>query len=122
MEQNQIVLPKFKLSKFLKLHYTYNTLLNSIVNELKVIPDIQGLKLNKSLTALVCSILENVKFKKTKGQKIDKKTLAVEILTKLFDLEEKEIELVSDDIDFICENNLHITPKTCYSYIKSFFF
>jgi len=121
METNQVKIPKFKLkSKALKSHYTYASILTSIIAELEKIPELQSLKLSQDLTALCCSIVESVKISGTNP--IDKKTLVTEILQKIFNLTSDEQVSIGTQIDFICSNDLHLAKNPIYDSIKKFFF
>lgn len=123
MEQNAIKLPKFKLnSQLLKLHYTYESLVVAIIEELNKIPNLQQLKLNPELTKMLCCVVENITVSKTIKGKIDKKTLVGEVLTKVFDLTEPEQLLVGNDIDFMCNNNLVKGMGMCEKISRFFFF
>lgn len=127
MESNIVALPKIKLGKFLKIHYTYASLLISVVQELEKIPCLADLRMNKELTALVCSIIEQVKLKKKASKiQIDKRTFVIEVLKRLYpDTTEEETSRLGDDVDFICANGLHLKKQTivsCIEGILNFFF
>lgn len=128
MEGNHISLPKIKLGKFLKRHFTYASLLVSVVTELEKIPHLDELKMNKEVTTLVCNIIEQVKLKKKSTKiTIDKRTFVLEVLKKIFpELTEDELVRLGEDIDFICENGLHLKKKTILSclfgLVEDFFF
>ena len=127
MESNTVALPKIKLGKFLKRHFTYTSLLVSVVEELKKIPCLEDLKMNKELTCLVCTIIEQVKLKKKSSKiVIDKRSFVIETLQKLYpDLTEEDLGRLGEDIDFICENGLHLKKHgflTCVAGIFDFFF
>ena len=122
MEQNKLKLPKFKLnSNLLRLHYSYETLLHDIVEELKKIPSLDRLRMNPELTKMVCQVIEEVSLAKPIKGKIDKKTLVIEVFSKLFDLTEDEQKLMSNDIDFCCNNNLIKRRSICEKMFGFFF-
>ena len=116
------IIPAFKLKKFsaVKKHFTYASLLTSIMEEIKKIPEIETLKLSQDLTSLICNIIESVKI--SKSATIDKKTLACEILQKVFDLSIEEQAQISAQVDFICSNELHIEKSACLNKLFRFFF
>ena len=122
MESNTIALPKIKLGKFLKRHFTYTSLLVSVVQELEKIPSLSDLKMNKELTCLVCTIIEQVKLKKKSSKVvIDKRTFVLEVLKKMYpDLTQEEMERLGEDIDFICENGLHLKKHTLFTCLTGF--
>ena len=121
MEQNKIQLPKFKLLNKLKLHCTYGSLVECIIEEIKKIPDLNSLKMNPDLTKMICTVVEEIcSDKKLKG-KIEKKSLVVEVLQKSFDLNEEEQKLLSSNIDFICDNDMIKRISTCHKIFKFFF-
>ena len=102
----KVKIPKFKLkSKALKNHFSYASLLTTIIEEIKKIPVLESLRMSQDLTCLVCTIIESVKSKATKS--IDKKTLCTEILQNIFNLTPEEQLEIHKQIDFICSNDLH---------------
>lgn len=122
MESNTIALPKIKLGKFLKRHFTYTSLLVSVVQELEKIPSLSDLRMNKELTCLVCTIIEQVKLKKKSSKVvIDKRVFVLEVLKKMYpDLTEDEMLRLGEDIDFICENGLHLKKHTLFTCLTGF--
>jgi len=117
----KVKIPKFKLkSRALKNHFSYASLLTSIIDEIKKIPVIESLKLSQDLTCLVCTIIESVNSKATKS--IHKKTLCTEILQNVFNLTLEEQAEIHKQIDFICSNDLHLSQSPLYDSLKAFFF
>ena len=122
MERNKLKLPKFKLnSNLLKLHYTYETLLVDIVEELKKIPNLEHLRMNPELTKMVCQVVEEICYSKTIKGKIEKKTLVIEVFSKIFNLTEEEQKAMSNDIDFCCNNGLIKRSSICERVFRFFF-
>ena len=123
MEPNEIKIPKFKLRNSLKSHWTYASIMTSIIVEISKIPELQTLSKSQDLTMLVCSIVESLskKIKKT-SPIIYKKALVQEILQKLFSLTPDEVAIIGAQVDFICGNKLHFPSNPIFHSIKSFFF
>ena len=123
MEANTIKIPPFKLKSSLKSHYTYASIMNSIIVELEKIPELKTLSMSQDLTCLVCSIVESLSKKIAKtSPSIEKKTLVVEIITKLFTLTPEQQTLIGSQVDFICSNNLHFPSNPIFNAVKTFFF
>lgn len=122
MEIHKIQLPKFKLDKTLKDHYTYTSLLSAIVDELNKIPKLQELKGNIELTKMICTVVEQIVSAKSKVKfQIDKKTLVLNILVEIHNLNETEQLNVSKTIDFMCDNGLIKIPTLFLKFLKFFF-
>ena len=123
METNAIKIPPFKLKSKLKSHFTYASIMSSIISELEKIPELQSLKMSHDLTCLVCSIVESLSKKIIKTSPlIDKKGLVTEILQKIFNLTPEEIDVIGSQVDFICSNKLHFPSNPIFNSIKTFFF
>jgi len=123
MEANRPRIPKIKLTTSLKKHFNYASLLEDIVNEVKKIPLLDELRMSKDLTQLLCIIAEDIKFPKSKDNKvIDKKTLVLEVLSTIYQLTAAEQAVISSDIEFIVANDLHIVKKSICGRFSSFFF
>ena len=82
----------------------YNCIKDAVIKKIQNIPEIQKLKMNPELTLLVCNIIENSISNNGTTHKIDKKQLAVEILTVTFNLTAVEITQLKDQIDFLYNN------------------
>lgn len=122
MEGNKLTLPKFKLeSNLLRLHYTFASLLDMLVEELNKIPQLEDLKLNQDLTKLLCTVVEEVNLNKSIKGKIDKKNLVIQVLVKVFNLTEDEQLIISNNIDFMCDNKLIQKSSLCTKMFKLFF-
>ena len=67
--------------------------------------------MNPELSLLVCNIIENSISNNGKTHKIDKKQLAVEILSVPFNLTPNEINQIKDQIEFLYNNNKIIKVK-----------
>ena len=96
---------KVKLKNSLKTHTITETLLQDICDQLKAgIPFIEKLRCQPELTELVANIVWNsVPSSQTA---IDKENLALQILTKIFDLDAQEIDTVKSQIQYGVDNGL----------------
>lgn len=74
------------------------------------------LKLHPELTKYVCCVIEN-SINNNKKKKIDKKSLAVDILAEVFTLTAADKETVSKQIDYLVINGL-IKKKTMKLIVK----
>ena len=70
---------------------------------------------NEFLT-LICNLIENLINKK---DKISKKELAIDILTQIFHLTDEEKPLISNNIDFICNQKNLIKKVSFYKLFKT---
>ena len=78
-----------------------NLLHKSIVEKVRQIDNHEQLKFDNELLIFLCSCIENsVEYKQ------DKKKLAIEILNSLFELSSDDITILSNSIDFLCNNKL----------------
>ena len=83
------------------------------------IPEISKLRLNQELTDVVCNLIENLPT--TVG--VDKKQLAIDILTATFNLDENEKLIVSNQVQYIYDNDMIIKLsklKVYLGYVKEF--
>ena len=76
--------------------------------------------MNPELTLLVCNIIENSISNNGTTHKIDKKQLAVEILTVTFNLTAVEITQVKDQIDFLYNNGKIVKIRKFVTFLKNF--
>ena len=114
------VQPKHKLKHLKNRSELFDAIVEKIVN----LKEYSSLKFDNELLIFVCNCIENGLNNKKK--KIDKKELCLEIYHKVFTMNEKEKEQISNSIEFLCDNNMiDITPvykkygKIFISYIKS---
>jgi hypothetical protein len=100
-------LPDIKLKHSAKNVILENTLIKSIVDKIKLIPQFDQLKNDIELTEHVCNLVENSITKNKKSKPIDKKNLVIKIIVLLFNLntegEKKNIEL---HIDYLHNNKM----------------
>jgi len=99
-----VEIPQLNLKQSIHKHVTYNGILRGIVQKLEAeIPELQDLKLNVEITKLVCSLVEDI-IKKGNPFGIEKQTLVLEVLTKLFDLTPEEQYQINQQITFLFDN------------------
>jgi len=99
-----VEIPQLNLKHSIHKHVTYNGILRGIVQKLEAeIPELQDLKLNVEITKLVCSLVEDI-IKKGNPFGIEKQTLVLEVLTKLFDLTPEEQYQINQQITFLFDN------------------
>ena len=84
----------------LEKHTLYYNLLDDIIKKLSTeIKSIDKLRLDPELSLLICNLVEN-SIKAGNKNKIDKKQLAIQILTQIFNLSDSEQVIISQQIDF----------------------
>ena len=89
----------------LEKHTLYYNLLDGIIKKLSTeIKSIDKLRLDPELSLLICNLVEN-SIKAGNKNKIDKKQLAIQILTQIFNLSDSEQVIISQQIDFLIANN-----------------
>ena len=89
----------------LKKHTLFYNLLHDIVKKLQEeIKTLEKLRLDPELTLLTCNLIENSIPKANKFD-IDKKQLAIQILSPIFNLTSEEQTIISQQIDFLHSNN-----------------
>lgn len=99
------------LKNNLLIDTTYNSVRDKIIlriNELGL--QDPKYKNDNEFLALICNLIENLVSKK---DKINKKTLLIEIFKLMFNINEDETELLSKNVDFIC-NQHNIVKKVSY--------
>lgn len=82
-----------------------------IVEKIQVIPTVESLKHNIELTKYICNMIEEG-LNKQKGKKIDKKALAFDVLSVLFELTEEDKKMYDGQIEFLHINKMIKCVKT----------
>ena len=116
------VKPKNKLkSKIFKCD-----LCNEIVRRVLEFENHLSLRNDPELLKFVCDLVENGVKKTDDKNKVDKKELMLEIYSKIFNINENEKKHISDQIEFLCDNelitkvfNVKKNGKLFINYIKS---
>ncbi len=116
------VKPKNKLkSKIFK-----SDLCNEIVKRILEFENHLSLRNDPELLKFICDLVENGVKKTDEKNKVDKKELVLEIYCKVFCLNENEKKHISDQIEFLCDNELIVkvhsvkkNSKIFINYIKS---
>ena len=101
-------------------HIKQNKIIDEVTEIITKIPNFMNLKMDPEVTVYVCNIIENL-IKKEDKKEISKLNLATLILTKLWNLEENELDIVIKQIKFL-DNNQQIKKvsksKKYGKYIK----
>lgn len=110
------------LKNALQKHNLLHTIKNDITKVIQEIPHFDELKLDLELTCYICNLIENVAIGKTK---LDKKTIAIEIITTLFGLSDDETHLLDNQIQYLYDNKkisklstLKYVGKSVFAWIK----
>ena len=121
MSVNQIVLPDIKFKNNLSKHNIVYSLIDQISDKIKLIPEYEKIRIEIELVKCVCNIVENyVKKKNSKDKnKVDKKQLVIDTLSKVFNYTDQEKNLVSSLIDYLF-NNTQIKKSSFYKLSKNF--
>jgi hypothetical protein len=94
---SNIIVPKYDLLTNIK----FNKLVEFIIKEVQNIPEYQNHKNNLELIKLICNLIEN---KVVKKDKLDKKSIVIEGLKRVFNLVEDEIKILDGFIEFLHQN------------------
>ena len=113
------------LKNSLKKHTKFYTILNLICEKIKEIPEIENLCthgiIELELINLVCNLVENA-IQDGNKHKIDKKSLVVKVLSKLFSISPVEITNVESQIEYLFNNRkikkLKISKKVFVYFTK----
>jgi len=121
---NIVSIPNIAFKSALKNDIIGEILTTKIIDELNKIPNLLSYKMHNTITEIVCSLIENHDTATHKqDKKMDKKAIAMKILTLVFNLQPKEIDIIGHDIDYICSNNIvKKLKKTVVQKATSFFF
>lgn len=85
-------------------HIEQNKIIDEITQIVSQIPNFINLKMDPEVTVYVCNVIEQ-KIKGEHKKNVSKLDLATLILTKVWNLEENELDAVIKQIKFICNNN-----------------
>ncbi len=112
-----ITLPPHSLKNSAKSVVLKTDLKQAILEDVQTLPDLRDLKLHPELTKMVCNLIEN-KINNNKKKKIDKKQLAIDIITIASNLNNDEISALGKQIDFLFEAG-SIKNKTIKNIVKT---
>jgi hypothetical protein len=119
-------LPDIQLKNSAQSFALENTLIKSIVDKIKLIPQFDQLKHDIEITEHVCNLVENSITKNKHSKPIDKKQLVIKITSQLFNLNsEADKKIVDQQIDYLFNNNMiQKTPflMKVYKFAKKYFF
>jgi hypothetical protein len=112
-------LPKLKLSKTAKSTILTNQIRDFIVADISKIPNFETLKTDLELIKHICNMIENLE-KTDLDPKIDKKTIALDVIKLLFpDLTTDQTMFIDTFIDFIVSNSMVAKMSTMTNIIGS---
>jgi hypothetical protein len=95
----------------LKLHYEVNDIIAKVTLLIKEIPEFDALKFNHDLTLYVLNMVTNL----IKSQHIDVKSVAIQILSKVFNLNDSEVSILTNQVDYLVSSNA--VKKIAFSLI-----
>lgn len=100
------ILEGIQLEGIVGQHYSSEVLKKEICDRLLHIPNLDMLKGTIQMVQLVCNMLETLTApgNRKKKNKLDKKQLALDILTKLFDLSPLEAGVAGKSIDYLIDS------------------
>jgi hypothetical protein len=84
-------------------HIEQNKIIDEIVQIVSQIPNFSILKMDPEVTVYVCNVIEQ-KIKGEHKKNVSKINLATLILTKIWNLEENELDIVTKQIKFLDNN------------------
>ena len=118
-------LPDIQLKHSAQSFVLENTLIKSIIDSIKIIPQFDQLKHDIEITEHVCNLVENSISKNKYSKPIDKKQLVIRIVSQLFNLNtDVDKKIVEHHIDYLFNNNMikkiPIMTKV-YKFAKSYF-
>jgi hypothetical protein len=90
------IFPNADLSNLLADHYNVNTLISKLVAYINLIPNFKDIKLEPELTKLLMNIIKD----EIKNKGVDQTTILIQALTQTFNLNDKEIAVIKQQITF----------------------
>jgi len=118
-------LPDIELKHSAQSFVLENTLIKSIIDSIKIIPQFDQLKHDIEITEHVCNLVENSISKNKYSKPIDKKQLVIKIVSQLFNLNsDADKKIVEQQIDYLFNNKMikkiPMIMKV-YKFAKSYF-
>ena len=100
-------LPDIQLKHSAQSFVLENTLIKSIIDSIKTIPQFDQLKHDIEITEHVCNLVENSISKNKYSKPIDKKQLVIKIVSQLFNLNlDADKKIVEHHIDYLFNNKM----------------
>ena len=100
-----------KKSGSLLIHHEVNDIIAKVCLTIKEIPEHGALKLNHDLCVYVLNLVTNM----VKSKKIDIPVLVVDIMKKVFSLNEEEVALLNKQIEYLMQSG--VVKKVSFSKI-----
>jgi hypothetical protein len=95
------IFPNADLENLLQDHVTVNTLISKLTAYIKLIPNFTELKLEPELTKLLLNIIKA----EINNKDTDQTTILIQALTQTFNLNDKEIAIIKQQITFLKNNS-----------------
>jgi hypothetical protein len=95
------IFPNADLKNLLQDHVSVNTLISKLVTFIKLIPNFTELKLEPELTKLLMNIVKD----EINNKDTDQITILIQALTQTFNLNDKEIAVIKQQITFLKNNS-----------------
>ena len=100
-------LPNVPLKNSYQSFVLENTLIQSIVAKIKLIPGYDQLKNDIEITEHISNLIENTILKNKGSKPVDKKQLVVKIVSVIFNLSsDSEKKVIEHQIDYLFNNNM----------------
>ena len=100
-------LPNVPLKNSAQSFVLENTLIQSIVAKIKLIPGYDQLKNDIEITEHICNLVENTILKNKGSKPVDKKQIVVKIVSVIFNLSsDSEKKVIEHQIDYLFNNNM----------------
>ncbi len=109
------IFPNADLKNLLQDHVTVNTLISKLTAYIKLIPNFTELRLEPELTKLLMNIVKD----EINNKDTDQTTILIQALTQTFNLNDKEIAVIKQQITFLKNNGLVKGIPIAKKYIKS---
>ena len=120
------ILPNLPLTGIIKNHYTAEVIKQTIMDRIGHIPNLELLRGTVQLISLICNMIEELtKPKNSKRKELDKKEIALQILSKLFEISELEKGIAGKNIEYLIDSKAIKRSgkvKKARRYMKTFFF
>jgi hypothetical protein len=102
-----IPLPDVRMKHSFQAFAVENSLIKTIVDNIKLIPLYEQLKNDIEITEHVCNLVENIIINNKSSKPIDKKQLVIKIMAQLFNLNsEADRKIIDQQIDYLINNKM----------------
>ena len=102
-----IPLPDIQMKHSFQAFAVENSLIKTIVDNIKLIPLYEQLKNDIEITEHVCNLVENIIVNNKSSKPIDKKQLVIKIMAQLFNLNsDADRKIIDQQIDYLINNKM----------------